>query len=74
MATAAPAADVKPAPKPAAAEAPKPALSRAPAPKPAIAPHAAAPEVDPTTPEGNDKMDDKQWEAWYRAKYIKRTG
>lgn len=65
MATAAPAADTKPAPKP--------APSRAPTPKPAIAPHAAAPEVDPTTPEGNEKMSDAQFEAWWKAKYIRKT-
>jgi hypothetical protein len=73
MATAAPAADAKPAPKPAPAAEVKP-LSRAPTPKPAIAPHAAAPEVDPTTPEGNEKMSDAQFEAWYKSKYMKRTG
>lgn len=74
MATA-PAADAKPAPKPApAVEAPKLALSRAPAPKPNIAPHAAAPEVDPRTPEGNDKMSDAQFETWYKSTYMKRTG
>lgn len=66
----------KPEPKPAVAEAPKPAapaISRAPAPKPAVSPLAAAPDVDPTTPDGNDKMDDKAWEAWYKAKYMKRA-
>lgn len=76
MANAPAAADPKPAdPKPAADPAPaaKPALSRAPAPKPAIAPHAAAADVDPTTPEGNDKLDDKQFEAWYKGKYMKRS-
>lgn len=62
--------DLKPAdPKPE----PKAPVSRAPAPKPSIAPHAAAPDIDPTTPEGNEKMDDKQFEAWYKAKYLKRS-
>lgn len=55
-------------------EAPKPApISKAPTPKPAISPLSAAPEVDPTSPEGNEKMSDKQWEAWYKAKYLKRA-
>lgn len=55
-------------------EAPKaPAISKAPAPKPAISPLAAAPEVDPTTPEGNEKTSDKAWEAWYKNKYMKRA-
>lgn len=61
--------------KPAAAVEPKPApISRAPAPRPSIAPQAAAPEVDPRTPEGNDKMDDAAWNAWYQKTYLKRTG
>lgn len=51
-----------------------PAVSRAPTPKPAIAPHVAAPEVDPMTPEGNDKISDAQFEQWYKSKYMKRTG
>jgi hypothetical protein len=64
-----PAVDAKPAdPKPAAA------LSRAPAPKPAIAPHAPAPDIDPRTPDGDAKMDDKEWEAWYKKTYMKRAG
>lgn len=67
QAAATPKTEAKPAPEP------KPALSRAPAPKPSIAPLAAAPEVDPTTPEGNDKMSDRQFEDWYKSKYIKRT-
>jgi hypothetical protein len=71
MAQAAP-ADQKPAEVKPAAEA-KPAISRAPAPKPAIAPHAAAPEVNPETAEGNEKMSDKQWEEWYKGKYLKRA-
>lgn len=71
--TAEPAPKVEPKPAPAAEVVAKPAVSRAPSPKPAVAPHAAAPEVDPTTPEGNDKMDDKQWEAWYKNKYMKRA-
>lgn len=68
-----PAADPKPAdPKP--VPEPKPAVSRAPAPKPALAPVAAAPEVDPMTPEGNEKMSDKEFEDWYRKTYMRRTG
>lgn len=59
-------------PKP--AEAPKPAaISKAPAPKPAISPLAAAPEIDPTTAEGNEKMSDRQFEQWYKSKYQKRA-
>lgn len=57
----------EPAPKPAAQ------ISRAPAPKPALSPLAAAPQVDPTTAEGNDKMSDAEWEAWYKGKYQKRA-
>lgn len=64
--TSKPDADTKPDPKPAA-------VSRAPAPKPAIAPHAAASDVDPTTPEGNEKIDDSAWEKWYKEKYMKRS-
>lgn len=66
----------QPAPKDAAkpAEPPKPApVSRAPAPKPAIAPHAASPEVDPRTPEGNEKMSAAQWNEWYAKTYLKRA-
>jgi hypothetical protein len=62
--------------KPAAVEPAKPAapaVSRAPAPKPQLSPLAPAAEIDPTTPDGNDKMDDKAWEAWYKAKYMKRA-
>lgn len=58
-------------PKP--VEAPKPAISKAPAPKPAISPLAAAPEIDPTTAEGNEKMSDRQFEQWYKSKYQKRA-
>lgn len=61
--------------KPAAAVEPKPTqISRAPAPRPSIAPQAGAPEVDPRTPDGNDKMDDSAWNAWYQKTYLKRTG
>ncbi len=68
MAKEAPAQDPKPAAEP------KPAISRAPAPAPRMAPAvASAPEVDPTTPEGNDKLDDKAWEAWYKKTYLKRA-
>lgn len=59
-AVAEPKPDVKPDVKPIA-------ISRAPAPKPALAPHAAAPDIDPRTPEGNEKMDDKAWEQWAKA-------
>lgn len=58
-------------PKPVPAE-PKPAISRAPAPKPAVAPLAAAPEVDPSTPEGNEKLTDKQFEDWYKKQHYTR--
>lgn len=60
------AAVAEPAPKPAA-------ISKAPAPKPQISPLAAAPEVDPTTSEGNEKMSDAEWERWYKSKYMKRA-
>lgn len=54
--------------------APKPApISRAPAPKPQVSPLAAAPEVDPTSAEGNEKMSDAEWERWYKSKYVKRA-
>lgn len=65
---------LKPAAADPAAAAAKPAAaaqSRAPAPKPVIVPQAATAEVDPTTPEGNDKMDDAQFEKWYKGKYYK---
>lgn len=65
---------LKTEPKPVVAEVPKaPAISKAPAPKPAISPLSAAPEVDPTSPEGNEKMSDAQWEKWYKNKYQKRA-
>lgn len=53
--------------------APKPAISRAPAPKPAIAPIAPAPEVNWETPEGNEKISDREFEDRYKAKYYKRS-
>jgi hypothetical protein len=56
--------------KPAAAA---PAQSRAPAPKPVIVPQAAAHEVDPTTPDGNEKLSDEDFEKWYKGKYYKRA-
>lgn len=61
-------------PKP-VVEAPKPTntISRAPAPKPAVSPLSAAPDIDPTTPEGNEKMSDRQFEKWYKDKYQKRA-
>jgi hypothetical protein len=65
----APKTEVKPA-----VEAPKPAaVSRAPTPAPRLAPLAAAPDVDPTTPEGNDKLDGEAWNKWYQSKYMKRA-
>lgn len=61
MAQAAPKEPAKPA------EPPKAPISRAPAPKPVLAPVAAAPEIDPRTPEGNEKMSsDKDWERWFK--------
>jgi hypothetical protein len=60
-----PKADAKPAAK---------QVSKAPAPKPQLAPVAAALEVDPRTPEGNEKMTDAQFEQWYKAKYLRKTG
>lgn len=64
-------ADPKPAdPKPDA----KPAqISRAPAPKPVLQPQGAAADVDPTTPEGDAKLEDKDWEKWYKDKYYKKS-
>lgn len=50
-----------------------PAISKAPAPKPALAPRAPAPEVDPTTPEGDEKLTGEQWNDWYKNKYLKRS-
>jgi hypothetical protein len=44
-----------------------PAISRAPAPAPRMAPVATAQEVDPTTPEGDAKMSDAQWEKWAKS-------
>jgi hypothetical protein len=61
----APKIEVKP-PKPAA-------ISKAPTPKPQLSPLAAAPEVDPTSAEGNEKMSDAEWERWYKNKYMKRA-
>lgn len=58
-------------PAPAAPAAPAasaaPAVSRAPAPAPRLAPVAQTQEVDPTTPDGNDKMSDAQWEKWAKS-------
>lgn len=67
----APAAQAAPA---GGAEPPKTQISKAPAPKPPIAPHAPAADVDPRTPEGNEKMSDEQWGKWYKDTYMKRTG
>jgi hypothetical protein len=65
----APKTEVKPA-----VEAPKPAaVSRAPTPAPRLAPLAAAPDVDPTTPDGNDKLDGEAWNKWYASKYLKKA-
>jgi hypothetical protein len=64
-------------PTPAAPAAPaapaKPAVpvSRAPAPTTVPRAHAEPGEIDPTTPEGNDKMSDKDFEKWYKQKYYK---
>lgn len=69
-----PKTDPKPAIDPKQEVEPKPAVSRAPAPKPAIAPHASAPEVDPRTPEGNEKMTDAEFERWYKSTYMRKTG
>lgn len=66
--------DPKPAADPKPAEPAKPAISRAPAPKPALTPRAPAAEVDPTTPEGDEKMSAEEWNAWYAKKYLKKTG
>jgi hypothetical protein len=62
------------APAPAAA-APKAAasVSRAPAPQAIPRPVASAQPVDPTTPEGDAKMSDKEWEQWYKDKHYKRA-
>lgn len=65
-------ADAKTA-APAAATELKPAVSKAPAPKPALAPVAAAPDIDPRTPEGNEKMTDAEWEAWYKKTYMRKS-
>ncbi len=49
------------------APAPKSALiSQAPAPRPAMAPQAPAPAVDATTPDGDAKMSDAQWNEWFQ--------
>lgn len=61
-------------PKPTDSALTRPAVSRAPTPKPTIAPRAPAPEVDPRTPEGNDKMSDAEFNEWYRKTYMKRAG
>jgi hypothetical protein len=65
--TVAPAAAAAPQPAAAPAAQAAPAISRAPAPAPRIAPVAQAQEVDPTTPEGNEKMSDAQWEKWAKS-------
>lgn len=62
-----PAVVTEPVAKPAAS------ISKAPTPKPVIAPHAPVADVDPRTPAGNEKMDDKSWESWYRSTYMKRA-
>lgn len=65
----APKTEVKPA-----VEASKPAaVSRAPTPAPRLAPLAAAPDIDPTTAEGNDKLDGEAWNKWYASKYLKKA-
>jgi hypothetical protein len=55
--------------------APKVPVSKVPAPVAVPRAHAEPGEIDPTTPEGNDKLDDKAWEKWYKDKhYGKRAG
>ena len=68
-----PKTDAKPAVDPKPEPEVKTPVSKAPAPKPAIAPRASAPEIDPTTPEGDEKMDDKAWERWFKEKHYKKT-
>ena len=54
-------------------EAPKAPVSKAPSPAPRLAPLATAQEIDPNTPEGNDKMTDAQWEKWFKETQLKRA-
>jgi len=63
---------IKPeAPKPAEPAKPAaPVVSRAPAPAPRMAPVAPAAEIDPRTPEGNEKMSDAQWEKWAKSQGV----
>lgn len=63
------------APAPAAAPSVAPAppaapVSRAPAPAPRVVPVAQVVDLDPTTPEGNDKMSDPQWEKWAKSQGV----
>jgi hypothetical protein len=55
--------------EPAAPAAPKTPVSKAPAPTAVTRTNADVGEVDPTTPEGNEKMSDQQFEKWYKDKY-----
>jgi hypothetical protein len=57
-----PAAKIDPAPAPA----PKTPVSKAPAPTAVTRTNADVGEVDPTTPEGDAKMSDAQWSAWFK--------
>jgi hypothetical protein len=61
----------KPAVEPKSAEPkpaePKTAISRAPAPKPTLQARAPGPEIDPRTPEGNEKMSDAEFSNWWKA-------
>jgi hypothetical protein len=68
--TVVPAAAPQPAPAPAVAAPAAPAISRAPAPAPRVAPVAQAQDVDPTTPDGNEKMSDAQWEKWAKSQGV----
>jgi hypothetical protein len=61
-----PAAKVEAPTAPAASKTP---VSRAPAPTAVTRTNADIGEVDPTTPEGNEKMSDQQFEKWYKDKY-----
>jgi hypothetical protein len=70
MAQADPKPEVKTDPKPEVKTEAKPAISKAPAPAPRLAPLAPAPEIDPRTPEGNEKMTDSEWQVWYNKTYV----
>jgi hypothetical protein len=44
----------------------KTTVSKAPAPTTVPRAHAEGGEIDPTTPDGNDKMSDEQWGKWFK--------